>query len=211
MGGAPADFDAVTIDAHGTLLALRDPIGHLDRELRARGVELTRGEIERGFAAEGRYYAAAKLAARDAAGLAALRTHCARVFLGAAGAALEPASFAPALAYEFELLPGVLDSLHRLAAHGLALAVIADWDVGLHEHLRSHGLTSRFDVIVVSAEVGAAKPDPAPFVAALERLGVEPGRALHIGDRDVDEQGAVAAGMHYLPAPLDGAVQQWLG
>jgi FMN hydrolase / 5-amino-6-(5-phospho-D-ribitylamino)uracil phosphatase len=63
---------------------------------------------------------------------------------------------------------------------------------------------------VTSAEVGAAKPSPAPFLTALERLGVEPGRALHIGDHPKDKDGAAAAGMHFAPAPLDEAVQRWL-
>jgi putative hydrolase of the HAD superfamily len=211
MGGAPADIDAVTIDAYGTLLTLRDPIGHLDRELRARGAELPRADIERGFAAEAEYYTAAKHAARDVEGLAALRADCARVLLEAAGAKLDPAEFASALAYEFEPLPGAVEAIDRLAAHGFALAVVANWDVGVHDHLRAHGLTGRFSTVVVSAEFGVAKPDPRPFLEALERLGVEPARALHIGDREVDEQGAAAAGMQFLPAPLERAVRGWLG
>jgi putative hydrolase of the HAD superfamily len=210
MGGAPADIDAVTIDANGTLLRLRDPIGHLDRELRARGVELARPDIERGFAAETDYYTVAKLEARDAGDLIALRIDCARVLLEAAGARLDPEDFAAALAYEFEPLPGAVEALDRLAAHGFALAVLANWDVGLHEHLREHGLTARFATIVVSAELGVAKPDPRPFLEALDRLGVEPSRAVHIGDRDVDERGAGAAGVQFLPAPLERAVRGWL-
>jgi len=39
-------------------------------------------------------------------------------------------------------------------------------------------------------------------LAALERLDVEPARALHVGDEPIDEQGARAAGMRFLPAPL---------
>jgi HAD superfamily hydrolase (TIGR01509 family) len=210
MGGAPADIDAVTIDANGTLLTLRDPIGHLDRALRARGVQLERAEIERGFAAESAYYTVAKLGARDANGLMALRADCARVLLEAAGAKLDPEEFASALVYEFEPLPGAVEALDRLAAHGFALAVVADWDVGLHEHLRVHGLTPRFSTVVVSAELGVAKPDARPFLEALARLAVEPGRAVHIGDRDVDAEGAAAAGLQFLPAPLGPAVQGWL-
>ena len=205
-----AALDAVTIDGYGTLLTIHDPIGHLDRELRARGVSLPRGAIERGFSAEADYYVQAKLAAKDADGLAALRADCARVFLEAAGADLDPVEFAAALVYEFEALPGVPDALARLTARGLALAVVADWDYSLHEHLKNHGLGHYFATVVTSAEVGAAKPSPAPFLAALDRLGVEPARALHVGDHAKDEEGAAAAGMHFAPAPLAEAVQQWL-
>jgi putative hydrolase of the HAD superfamily len=205
-----AALDAVTIDGYGTLLTIHDPIGHLDRELRVRGVALPRSAIERGFSAEAEYYVQAKLAAKDADSLAALRADCARVLLEAAGADLDPVQFASALAYEFEALAGVPDALALLAAHGLALAVVADWDYGLHEHLRNHGLGHYFATVVTSAEVGAAKPGPAPFLAALDRLGVEPARALHIGDHPKDREGAAAAGMHFAPAPLDEAVQRWL-
>jgi putative hydrolase of the HAD superfamily len=205
-----AALDAVTIDGYGTLLTIHDPIGHLDRELRARGVALPRGAIERGFAAEGEYYREAKVAARDEESLAALRADCARVLLAAAGADLDPVEFASVLVYEFETLPDVPEALARLAARGLALAVVADWDYGLHEHLRTHRLGHYFATVVTSAEAGAAKPSPVPFLAALDRLGVEPARALHIGDHAKDEEGAAAAGMHFAPAPLAEAVQQWL-
>jgi putative hydrolase of the HAD superfamily len=203
-------LDAVTVDGYGTLLTIHDPIGHLDRELRARGVTLTTDAIERGFAAEGEYYAQAKVAAKDAESLAALRADCARVFLETTGVALDPVDFSSALVYRFQALPGAESALARLAACGLALAVVADWDYGLHHHLRDHGLARYFAVVVTSAEVGAAKPSPAPFLAALDRLGVEPARALHVGDQPRDEEGARAAGMHFAPAPLDDAVRQWL-
>jgi HAD superfamily hydrolase (TIGR01509 family) len=205
-----AALDAVTIDGYGTLLTIHDPIGHLDRELRARGVALPRSAIERGFSAEGEYYREAKIAARDEESLATLRAECARVLLDTAGADLDAVEFASVLVYEFETLPGVPEALARLAAHGLALAVVADWDYGLHEHLGTHRLDHYFAAVVTSAEVGAAKPSPAPFLAALDRLGVEPARALHIGDHPRDEEGAAAAGMHFAPAPLDEAVQRWL-
>ena len=205
-----AALDAVTIDGYGTLLTLRDPIGHLDRELRARGVSLPREAIERGFSAEAEYYVQAKLAAKDADSLSALRADCARVLLEAAGAHVDPAEFASALVYEFEPLPGAAEAVARLAARGLALAVVADWDYSLHGHLRSHGLARYFATVVTSAEVGAAKPSPSPFLAALDRLRVEPARALHIGDHARDEEGAAAAGMHFTPAPLQDAVQRWL-
>jgi putative hydrolase of the HAD superfamily len=205
-----AALDAVTVDGYGTLLTIDDPIGHLDRELRARGVTLTTDAIERGFAAEGGHYTRAKVAAKDSESLAALRADCARVFLEAAGAALDPEEFSSALAYRFAVLPGAEDALARLTARGLTLAVVADWDYGLHDHLHDHGLARYFSAVVTSAEVGAAKPSPAPFLAALDRLGVEPGRALHVGDQPRDEEGAAAAGMRFAPAPLEDAVRRWL-
>jgi putative hydrolase of the HAD superfamily len=205
--GNLAGIDAVTIDGYGTLLTLRDPIGHLNRELRARGVERPATDVERGFEAEVRYYMREKLSGRDATSLAALRAGCAAAFLDELALDLDRSEFASALVFDFDVLPGVRETLAGLAARGLALAVVADWDYSLHEHLSRHGLDRWFAAVVVSAEVGAGKPDPAPFLAALERLGVEPARALHVGDDAVDEQGAAAAGMRFAPAPLSGLLE----
>jgi len=41
---------------------------------------------------------------------------------------------------------------------------------------------------------------------ALNELGVKAGRALHIGDDEVDELAARAAGMRFAPAPVPDAV-----
>jgi HAD superfamily hydrolase (TIGR01509 family) len=100
----------------------------------------------------------------------------------------------------FELEPGALETVRRLQARGLALCVVSNWDCGLAEHLERLGLRLP---VVTSAEAGAAKPDPAIFTLALERLGVAPERALHVGDSPADETGAAAAGMRFAPAPLE--------
>ena len=51
------------------------------------------------------------------------------------------------------------------ARAGLRLVVVSNWDVSLHEVLARTGLTPLLDGAVTSAEVGAAKPDPAPAAA----------------------------------------------
>ena len=199
-----ADLEAVTIDAYGTLVTLRDPVGALDRALREQGVERTRDAVARAFAEEARYYVECSHEGADEASLALLRRDCASVFLEAAEADLDPADFVPAFvaALEFEAVPGALEAVSELERLGLRLAVISNWDVALAEHLGRLGLADRFATIVTSAEAGAPKPDPRVFELALERLGVSPGRALHVGDAEADEEGARAAGMHFAPAPL---------
>ena len=109
----------------------------------------------------------------------------------------------------FAVLPGVEDALDALRARGLALGVVANWDYSLHEHLERHGLRASFDAVVVSGELGARKPDPAPFRRALELLRVDATRAVHVGDhRPHDEAGARAAGMAFAPAPLTSFVAE---
>lgn len=82
-------------------------------------------------------------------------------------------------------------------ALGIACAVItngaADTQVGA---LRATGILDSMDYVAVSAEHGVAKPDPALFRVALDRLGVAPEDAWHVGDRLADDvAGALAAGI----------------
>ena len=208
--GRLSELDAVTIDANGTFVQLVDPVPKLAAALRDRGVDRSAADIARAFEVEGRHYRPRSLSGRDPKSLSTLRRECAGVFLSALGADLDAAEFAPAYvgAIEFEPVDGAVGAVQRLREHGLALALVANWDISLHETLRRLRLDVLFDSVVTSAEAGAAKPDPAPFRLALERLAAAPGRALHIGDDVVDEQGARAAGMSFAWAPLAGAVEQ---
>ena len=66
----------------------------------------------------------------------------------------------------------------------------------LHGILEALELRGLLDAVVLPAECGAAKPDPAAFHHALARLGVEPGEALHVGDDPGEDLcGARAAGI----------------
>jgi FMN phosphatase YigB (HAD superfamily) len=50
--------------------------------------------------------------------------------------------------------------------------------------------------MVFSEEVGAAKPSPEIYLAALEQLAVDPEAAMYVGDRlETDVQGAASLGM----------------
>jgi putative hydrolase of the HAD superfamily len=58
------------------------------------------------------------------------------------------------------------------------------------------GLAPLLDVMVFSEELGVSKPQPEIFLHALAALGVEPERALYVGDRlETDVQGAANVGM----------------
>lgn len=62
--------------------------------------------------------------------------------------------------------------------------------------LQAIGLAHHFTASVAAHELGCAKPDPAIFLAACERLGVAPHQAVYVGD-DVllDVKGAQQAGL----------------
>ena len=194
---ALADLDAVTLDAYGTLLKLRDPIGLLGRLLPDRSPT----EIEQAFSEEAAYYVPRSFLGRDEASLAQLYAECTAVFNEAIGADLSPEQYVGAL--EYEQVAGAFEAVGRLRGLGLAIAVVANWDCTLPKRL------PRDWIVVTSAEAGAPKPDPEPFRLALGRLGVAPARALHVGDSPADEEGARAAGLHFLPAPLTSVVEGW--
>jgi putative hydrolase of the HAD superfamily len=199
-----SDLDAVTVDAMGTLVDLDRPVDRLGEALRARGQERPPEQVVEGFRREVAFYLEHKLDARDSESLARLRRECARVFLAGAEADLDPADFSADFvgAMVFTPLEGAVPAVQRLRSAGLALACVSDWDIGLEEQLAKIGVDHLFDTIVTSAEAGAPKPEPALFEAALGRLGVTPGRALHVGDGDGDRTGASAAGMSFEPVPL---------
>jgi putative hydrolase of the HAD superfamily len=205
-----AELDAVTFDANGTLIELVDPVPKLVETLREHGVERAPELVAKGFAEEARFYVPRTIEGRDNATLAVLREQCARVFLTAVEAELVAAEFAPAYvaAIEFRVLPGVPAALRSLRRRGLELAVVGNWDATLAERLAETGLDEYFGPIVSAAEAGAAKPDPRIFELALSRLGVDAGRALHVGDGSVDEDGARAAGMHFEWTPLPSALSR---
>lgn len=59
----------------------------------------------------------------------------------------------------------------------------------------SLGYDELLDGQLYSCELGVAKPDPAYFTAALERIGYSPGSALFIDDREPNVLGARSAGL----------------
>jgi HAD superfamily hydrolase (TIGR01509 family) len=96
-------------------------------------------------------------------------------------------------------LPGVPESLARLAAAGLRLGVVTAGDRSVVEPLI--GSTGLDDLLEVRVDVGDSpkiKPDPAPLRLALERLGIaaRPGAAFYLGDAPDDMRMALAAGVH---------------
>ena len=199
-----SELDAVTIDAFGTLVQLEDPSQPLRLALAEHGVNRSRDEVAAAFRAEARYYRPRSLQGRDATSLAALRRRCVAVFLEHLGTPLDPEQFVPSFmsAVGFRLSDGAGEALGVLSSAGLSLACVANWDISLGEHLDRLGVTHRFDAILSSAEAGCEKPSAGIFELALQMLSVPASRALHVGDEEVDRDGARAAGLTFEPAPL---------
>jgi putative hydrolase of the HAD superfamily len=104
----------------------------------------------------------------------------------------------PARSVWTRILPGACEGLDRLAASGLPFGVVSNSDGTIEESLRRLGL----ELVIDSGAVGVAKPDPAIFRLALDRLGVAAADTLYVGDvPSVDVVGARNAGVR--PLHLD--------
>jgi putative hydrolase of the HAD superfamily len=89
-----------------------------------------------------------------------------------------------------------LDVLHLLRAGGHPLALVSNATSETAEAWPHSPLAELFDVAVFSCDVGLAKPDPAIYRIAADRLGAEPTDCVFIGDGADDElAGAAAVGM----------------
>ena len=64
--------------------------------------------------------------------------------------------------------------------------------------LREFGLADRFDLVVTSLDVERPKPFPDPLFKILARFRVEPRQAVFVGDSEVDEATARAAGVPFI-------------
>ncbi|MFN4218377.1 MAG: HAD family hydrolase [Candidatus Bipolaricaulia bacterium] len=95
-----------------------------------------------------------------------------------------------------KLFPEVQEVLAALRGR-LRLGIISNGPSDLQRYkLKLFDLEREFDPIVISGEVGVAKPDPAIFRHALGLAKVSPSEALYVGDSPTyDIAGAKGAGM----------------
>jgi putative hydrolase of the HAD superfamily len=77
------------------------------------------------------------------------------------------------------------------------LALITNGASAVQRHkLKTLAIEHRFEAVIISSEVGVAKPDVEVFRLMLDKLGRQPGEVWHVGDSlDSDVGGALAAGL----------------
>ena len=204
---------ALLLDALGTLLALEPPAPILRRELRERlEIEVTEAQAVDAVAAEIAYYRAHLDEGRDGASLAALRRRCAEALRASLPpserlAAVDGDALTEALlaSLHFTAFPDARPAILAAAARGRRVVVVSNWDVSLHDVLERVALAPLLHGIVTSAEVGARKPQAAPFERALDLAGAGPADAMHVGDSvEEDVAGARNAGIEAILLARDG-------
>jgi len=97
----------------------------------------------------------------------------------------------------WSLVPlGLNDALDRVRAVGVRVAIVSNSEGMLEPLFERLGIRPAMDLVVDSGIVGVEKPDPRIFRIALDRFGVTPDRAFHLGDNfATDVLGARAAGI----------------
>jgi putative hydrolase of the HAD superfamily len=194
-------YEAVLFDALGTLVELESPWPLLETALSAYGIDIGAEDARHAMLAEMSYYRAHHMEGRDDSSLAELRARCAEVLrenLPPAAHSLPADALREALMHSirFRPYPDAAPALGRLRLLGFRSAVVSNWDVSLRGILGEIGLGGLVDDVVVSAEVGVAKPAPAIFELALRRLHCPADRAVLVGDSpETDIAGARRAGV----------------
>jgi putative hydrolase of the HAD superfamily len=94
------------------------------------------------------------------------------------------------------LFDDVRPAIDELRAGGVRLALITNGASDTQRtRLASLGIDEWFDIVVISSEIGAVKPDGAVFASAANGLGVDGVDLWHVGDNlETDVAGALSAG-----------------
>lgn len=116
-----------------------------------------------------------------------------------------------------ETLPynGIRDLMRALHAEGIGWGVVTNKSEALAIPLMEAMAFDPAPGCVVGGDTaGVAKPDPAPILLACERMGVDPGQCIYVGDSDRDMDAGHAAGMPtigvaYGYVPVDDDVNDW--
>lgn len=173
---------AVVFDLDGTLIHSAPSLHHA---MAATLAELGRPTVTlaqvTGFIGNG----VGKLVARslDATGGAdaALAQRAQALFMG---------HYAAAPAALTTLYPGAAAALEALRGAGLRLGLCTNKPQKPAEHaLAEAGIDHLFDA-VIGGDAVALKPDPAPLLACLSRLGADTATAIYVGDSETDAETA---------------------
>lgn len=216
--GTVNSIRTVTLDAVGTLLRVREPVGRTySRLARELGVVVPPERLETAFRAALR--SAPALAFPNLPERDRLRGErrwwkgVVSATFRAAGAESLPDSLHEDLFHLYSggnawaLYDDVLPALRELKNDRYRLAVISNFDSRLRGVLEALGTSHLFDTLVCSSMAGSAKPDPTIFRYTLQTLGERPERAVHVGDDPLaDVTGARRAGMIALLIAREPAV-----
>jgi putative hydrolase of the HAD superfamily len=87
----------------------------------------------------------------------------------------------------YVLFDDVKPTLQRLADEGFRIGLISNFASALRGILKDKGILHFFDPLIISAEVGIEKPNPAIFRMALDQAGLQADEVLYVGDHETND------------------------
>jgi putative hydrolase of the HAD superfamily len=105
---------------------------------------------------------------------------------------------------------GAVETVRELRARGLKVGLLSVCSDEVPAVWADTAFAGIFDTEVFSCDVGLLKPDPRIYALTCERLGVDPGETLFVGDGANDElSGAERAGLRAVQVQLHGEEPRW--
>lgn len=106
------------------------------------------------------------------------------------------AAYAEGIDTHTRLYPGAAAAVEALRAAGFATAICTNKPEALAEMLVQRlGIRGLFGSLIGADTLPTRKPDPAPYVAAVEQAGGVVRRSMLIGDTEIDRKTAAAVGV----------------
>lgn len=126
-----------------------------------------------------------------------------------AGIEVDPGRFHQVRREGTTWLPGMRDLVAEVRTAGVGVVIASNYPHWLAEHAAGM-LAGLCDDVVGSYELGVRKPDPRFFERLLGRLDAPPGAVVFVDDRDVNLEGAAAAGLPAVRAGDEARVREEL-
>lgn len=201
---------AIFFDWFNTLARYEPPREELHSQaLRKFGIEVSPEKILPGVLTADMYFfgenANSPVEKRDRKERAEVYTHYQKIILSEAGVKADQELLAKVLnkvgqlfkGITFTLFDDVLSTLETLKEQRFTLGLLTNLAQDMSPLCHKLGLESYLDFVVTSQQVGADKPEPPIFLAALDRAKVEASQAVHVGDQyKLDVIGARRVGIN---------------
>ena len=198
----------VSFDFYNTLAKFWPPLDAIQQSAcRELGLSVTNTGIDRGYAVADVFFneenARHSLGDRSESERSEFFAEYERILLENAGLSVTLAlakqiwDLVIAVPKDFIAFDDTLPALATLREKGYSLGVLSNLRREMAPMFSELGMTPYLDFCINSQEVGAEKPYPQIFRAALERVSVAPEEAVHVGDQyEADVLGARGVGMH---------------
>ncbi len=213
-------LQTIFFDAAGTLIHLKEPVGQTYATFAAQhGIQVEEQALKNAFRyAWNSLPAPLHPSASPDDDRSWWRSLVSEVFTHALGTPLPEEALDPLFAdlYDHFALPqawavyeDVQPALEDLSRDH-RLLVLSNFDRRLRSILEGHQLTPFFETILLSSEIGASKPHPRVFKAALDVADCPPEACLHVGDdpvRDIEGAQSQSIWTYHVTRPDAGLIK----